>query len=392
VPSEKSPTSLNQAKLSTLDKNSEINVPIASLSHGGSGVGRVDNFVVFTPYTAPGDVAKVKLLSLKKNYAEAELVSIETPSPHRIKPPCSVFGQCGGCQWQHVSYQEQLKQKQLIVEHSLNRIAHESHIEILPIIPSPQEFNYRNRAQFRAEGPRVGFYQKRSHNIVEFDECLIVDKKINQELQTLKKERANVHPEKTAKIEVFLTPEGKLVRSLNRAHGEELGFSQVNTLQNQKMLDYVAELLNSTTPGELLDLYCGSGNFSLWLNKKGWKIFGIDNNRQAIEAARKSGQENTFFAMDDCSVGAKKLASKNRKFEAILIDPPRVGADEKIWSAIAQLKAPKLIYVSCNPATFARDWARIRGLAPYTLKCIQPFDMFPQTFHVELVAFAELQN
>lgn len=363
-------------------------------------MGRYNNFVIFTPYTAPGDVARVRILNHKKSYAEAELISIEAPSSSRVNPPCPVFMKCGGCQWQHVTYQEQLKQKQLIVEHALNRIAHESDIEILPIIPSPQEFHYRNRAQFRAEGKTVGFYQKKSHNIIEFEKCLIIDEKLNEELAKIKNERINTPSEKTDKIEVFLSQKNAVIRSLNHAHGEESGFSQVNTQQNEQMLKYVADLLgtpgqiatDNSFAGNLLDLYCGNGNFSLPLNKKGWRIHGIDNNRSAIQAARETASQSAFFSPEDCTLGVTKLASQNRKFEVILIDPPRVGADERIWTSLAKLAAPKIVYVSCNPTTFARDWARLKQTAPYKLISIQPFDMFPQTFHVELVATAVLQK
>src|SRR5256885_637918 len=120
----------------------------------------------------------------------------------------------------------------------------------------------------------------------------------------------------------------------------------------------------------------------------GWRIYGIDSSRQAITAARKNANPQTFFSASDVSWEVKKLAEKNGKFETILLDPPRIGADERLWQNLIKLAPEKLIYVSCNPTTFARDWARIKSKAPYKLQSIQPFDMFPQTFHVELVAIA----
>ena len=387
---------MNQAKLPIL-KDSEIQLTIASLSHGGSGVGRFDNFVVFVPFTAPGDTVQVKITSLKKNYAEAELLKIITPSDKRIDPLCPVFGTCGGCQWQHVNYEEQLRQKQGIVQHALSRIAkEEGGFEILPIIPSPKPFYYRNRAQFRSEGPRVGFYRRGSHELIEFEKCYIVEESINEELRAIKNELKDASEFKTSKTEVAISESSKLFRSVNKAHSEELGFSQVNTLQNKNMQDYICQLLGSPievdtdnigSRGNLLDLYCGQGNFSFPLNQKGWRIYGVDASKQAITKARTEANDHTFFSANDCSKEAYKLANADRKFEAIFLDPPRIGADERLFSSTARLSPEKLIYVSCNPATFARDWARLKNKTGMKLKSVQPFDMFPQTFHVELVAF-----
>ncbi len=390
---EKSPTFLNPANLLTV--NQEIELTITSLSHGGSGVGRFDDFVVFVPFTAPHDVARVQILNLKKNYAEGKLLEIISSSNLRAIPQCSVFGQCGGCQWQNIKYSEQLHQKQLIVEHALSRIAKEDRLEILPIISALNPYHYRNRAQVRAEGSKVGFYQRGSHHLVEFEKCWIVDDKINVEIEKIKLERKNLDEFKTSKIEIFLTEKGEVHRSLNRSHGDKTGFSQVNTSQNLKMQEYICSLLptprkvdadNVGSNGNLLDLYCGNGNFSLPLSNQGWRIYGVDNNRNAINAAREKRNDQTFYSVNDCHSELQKLVLRKRKFEAILIDPPRIGVYEAIWPDLAKLGAEQIIYVSCNPATFARDWSRLRNKSSYKLLSVQPFDMFPQTFHVELVA------
>jgi 23S rRNA (uracil1939-C5)-methyltransferase len=394
---EKFDTSSIPTNLLTPINNQELVVTVDSLSHGGSGVCRQNEFVIFVPNTCPGDKVRVRIINVKKNYAEADLLEVIEPSPKRIIPPCPVFGECGGCQWQHVEYPEQLKQKQLIVEHALSRIGKEEQVKILPIIASADQFHYRNRAQFRSEGPTVGFYKKGTHQIVEFQKCLIVEEDINLELTKIKKELEGKENFHSTKFEVYKTENGGLIRSLNRAHGEEMGFSQVNTAQNIKMQKYINSLLgvpekidndNVGEKGNLLDLYCGNGNFSFALNDLGWRIYGIDASRQAITTARKRANPSTFFSVSDVSWEVKKLAEKSRKFEAILLDPPRIGAADHLWPNLVKLNAEKIIYVSCNPATFARDWARVKAKSQYRLESIQPFDMFPQTFHVELVALA----
>ena len=409
APNGKSSIFLNPTNLSTLSPGQEINLNITSLAHGGSGVGRHEDFVVFVPFTAPGDQAHVRILSLKKNYAEGQVLSILEKSRHRITPPCPVFGKCGGCQWQHVSYEEQLRQKQLIVEHALSRIAKEEGVKINPIVASPKEYHYRNRVQFRSDGPQVGFYQKQSHMVIEFEECLISEPAINRELKKIKEEVKSFPIGKIKKFEVALAENTgkdtdknnnnveKIIRTENRSHGEETGFSQVNTGQNTNLRNHLCTVLgtpqsvdrdNMGSAGNLLDLYCGNGNFSLPLNRQGWRIYGVDSSRSAISAARRSANENTFFSAADCSLEAKRLAQKKRRFEAVLLDPPRIGADERLWPNLVALDPATIVYVSCNPATFARDWARLKNKGPYRLEQITPFDMFPQTHHVELVALA----
>jgi len=195
-------------------------------------------------------------------------------------------------------------------------------------------------------------------------------------------------------VEVYLTEKGSIFRSKNKFHGEELGFSQVNTRQNKKIQDYLKEKIGPPqSGGSLLDLYCGQGNFSFPLNDMGWSIYGIDCSRPGISAAQAraqtQGQSQAVFKVADVSIELRNLADKKKYFEAILLDPPRIGADERVWKNLAKLNPETLIYISCNPATFARDWARLKSLSPYKLVSIQPFDMFPQTFHVELVAIAK---
>lgn len=370
-------------------------VTIDSVSSSGNGVGRIGDLVVFIPFTAPGDVARIKITNRKKNYAEGELLEIIKASIHREQPPCPVFGQCGGCQWQHISYEEQRRQKQSIVEHALTRIAKEV-ISVLPIIPSQNPYFYRNRARFRIEGSKAGFYRQKTHDIVTFEKCFIVEEPINSELKKIKQELAQEHTHlsrpKISRVEISIGEDGKVAR-------DKPGFSQINTLQNLNMQKYVCEIAG--TPPLLscllLDLYCGHGNFSFPLQQRGWQVHGIDSSPEAIKKAiekakekakQESGTEITFSA-GDCAKEIYKLAAQNKKFHTILLDPPRTGIEETMIESIKKLSPKRLIYISCNPATFARDWARLKSATNLSLKSVQPFDLFPQTFHVELIALAE---
>lgn len=367
-----------------------VELTIESLAHGGAGVARLNDFVFFTPYTAPGDKIKAQITSIKKNYADAKLIELQTASSHRVQAPCSVYGKCGGCQWQHVNYATQLDQKQKTVEHALARIAKENDFELKKIIPSPNEFFYRNRAQVRTHGQKLGFYKRGSHELIEFDECHILEKSLNEEIKKIKVEIKNFDEFKTSKIEVFLSQNNKVVRSANQGHGEEFGFSQVNTLQNKNLQQLVAQAFGTPQSVEdnILELFCGNGNFTIPLAQQGWDIYAVDLNRSAINQARLQATSKTFFSCNDCSFEVRKLINKNRKFKNILLDPPRVGCDEDLTKNISKLDAQKLIYISCNPTTFARDWARIKNNSDFKLISVQPLDMFPQTFHVELIATA----
>ncbi|MBK9293617.1 MAG: class I SAM-dependent RNA methyltransferase [Oligoflexia bacterium] len=370
-----------------------VELSIDSLAHGGAGVGRLNDFVFFIPFTAPGDKVKAEIIEIKKNYAQAELKNILTPSSARAEAPCNVFGKCGGCQWQHVDYKIQLEQKQKTVEHALARIAKEAQFELKKIIPSPQEFNYRNRAQIRTQGPRLGFYSRNSHELVEFKNCHLLEPALNEELGKIRNEIKSYPDCKTSKIEMFLTQQNQIARSNNKSHGQEFGFSQVNTKQNENLQNLVVEVFD--TPSEqnnnILDLFCGNGNFSFPLSKSGWDIYGVDLNKNAITQARSKATEKTFFSCNDCLKEIKKLALKGRTFKNILLDPPRIGCQEALLKNLMSLKPEKIVYISCNPTTFGRDWARIKAANPkFKLKWVQPLDMFPQTFHVELIALIEL--
>jgi 23S rRNA (uracil1939-C5)-methyltransferase len=369
------------------------------VAFGGSGVGRLNGLVYFVPFTTPGDVVRVIPVHSKKNYVEAEIVELIKAGPQRVSPKCEYFGRCGGCQWQNLTYEEQLRQKQNIVTHALGRMAKEENIEVKSIVPSPKEWNYRNRAQFRIKNKEVGFYKRSSRDLVDVRECQIIDNNINKELSAIRT-KLNSSPveNREKKIEIYLKPQGGVVYSENRAHAEELGFSQVNTEQNLQLQKLLVQEFGApqTEDKALLELYCGNGNFSFPLMERGWDIYGIDSSRAAISSARETLKREPamrgFFSCDDAEAGARKLLQKGRVFKRILLDPPRIGISEMLAKHIGQLKPEKLVYISCNPATFARDWARIKSHTPLKLMSVTPFDMFPQTFHVELLAVAALSQ
>lgn len=381
---------MSTADSPSLERGSIFEIQIDSLAHGGSGVGRADGVVFFVPFAAPGDKVRVAIEAFKKTYATARIIDIIERSPHRREPPCKVFYECGGCQWQHINYAEQVAAKESIVRHALARIGREDQVEIRKIIPSPSEWNYRNRAQFRTIDRKVGFFKRNSHDIVDVDYCHIIEEGLNDELQKIRGQSLSKPSPQEQKIEVFNSKDG-IFQTLNRGHSVETGFSQVNTAQNENLVALVTQ--NVPSQGAVLDLYCGNGNFSFpAAEKTDGKLLGIDLSRAAIAAAQKQAAENSLkekatFKAVDCVLETQALAKNKAHFQTIILDPPRIGCDEKIWKPLVALGAEKMIYISCDPSTFSRDWARLKvaSNSRYKIEFVQPFDMFPQTFHVELV-------
>jgi 23S rRNA (uracil1939-C5)-methyltransferase len=354
-----------------------FDLDIDSLSyHGGRGVGRRDGVVVFVPGTAPGDRVRVRVTSRKARFLEAEIVEILIPSAFRRRPPCSVAGRCGGCSWQHVSYDQQIAQKEQILKSALRKFPQ---AEYLPFVAAPEEFHYRNRVQIHVRGSQWGFFASRTRELIAFDHCWIAEPKINARLNALTSEEL----QRGGKIEVALTQDGDL-RLMGEREPEAALFSQVNTAQNSNLIAQVISRV-SDPPAWIVDLFCGSGNLTVPLHKKfpQARTIGIELSRASIAAARSAHSEIEWI----CGDAGRKLNEIHLPEDegVIVMDPPRAGCDERVLNAALALHPRRMIYVSCNPATFARDAERLTSKGDYRLMTVQGLDMFPQTEHVELI-------
>lgn len=361
-----------------------LEVKIESLSYnGGRGVARHQGFVLFVPFAAPDELLSVRIKEIKKNFATAEIISILTPSPSRRNPPCPVVGRCGGCSWQHVDYQEQLKQKQIIVAQSLRPLEKYGPFKINTISPSAKEFRYRNRIQLQVQHQQVGYFARDSNNLIAIEDCWLAE-------DTL---AAQIPQQKTAppgRIELALQPNGELRRIVGQRPADLHLFSQVNSEQNLKLIEIVCTLCQPLSPQQIIDLYCGDGNLTepLAICLPNSRITGVDISHTAIALAKakalaaNQSQQIEYLAVD---VNHYLLNCRSRP-DVVVLDPPRIGATHKVMSALLQLAPQSIIYVSCNPTTFARDAATLLDQGKYQLCEITPVDMFPQTEHVELVA------
>jgi len=353
-------------------------VRIDSLSYnGGRGVGRFEGVVVFVPGTAPGDVVRARVTVRKSNLVEAELVEILEPSAHRREPPCAVAHRCGGCSWQHVAYVEQVRQKENILRASLRRVA----TSWLPFLAAPEEFDYRNRIQLHVSGERWGFYAAKSRELVEFDRCWIAERALNEE-------KAKRRPREFGavdRVEIARLESGEVrVMAGRRDPGAAL-FSQVNTRQNQVLRGRVRALAHGV-PDWFMDLYAGAGNFTGVLRELAPNARGlaVEFSRISVERGAVAEPTTEWVAGDVARVLSRRPVPVGAGL--VLLDPPRAGVDAAVIEHLGRLRPRQILYVSCNPATFARDAERLVNDAGFELECTQGLDMFPQTEHVELIA------
>jgi 23S rRNA (uracil1939-C5)-methyltransferase len=441
-----------------------IPLVIEDIAFGGEGVGRYQNQAVFVPYTAPEDEVAVKVTDVKKRHAHGIIHELVKPSPLRIAPRCSYFTQCGGCDYQHLSYTDQLAMKKTQVVEAFRRIGCFPYPPVADVILSPQPFNYRGKADFwigkrDGQGGVAGFLRSKSRDIVDVERCEIIAESLNQALQGLHKQvrespvtvsgrqvtawsweseiGANVP---TAALndpalkkalcgrplppDLFRSPAGygpfisiPDVCPVHADTGGDLvfcgavvprivkgrtflvpaqGFFQANLYLVEQLVDAVVAMCALTGRESVLDAYCGSGLFSMFLAPAARQVFGIELWGKAITCARenlaRAGHDNAAFIIGDAGeVMQSQFVARQQFLDVLVLDPPRTGCPGKVLSSVNRLRPKRIVYVSCNPATQARD-CRFFANHGYTLQSLQPFDMFPQTSHIEVVGLLLLQE
>lgn len=354
------------------------------MAFGGSGVGRCDGKVVFIPLTAPGETVRFRVVSDEGRFEKGEVAEVVTPSSQRVTPRCSVFGSCGGCQWQHLDYAEQLRSKEAILQEALHRVV--SSFQMLPIIPADHPWNYRHRIQLKSDGRNIGFYGRGNHQVIPFEQCEIADPLLNEEVKKIRTNQEDLGEE------FELCVEGGVVQRLKRT-GSERVFSQVNTLQNQKLRDEVVDFVFGradhafTRQKNVVELYAGSGNLTFSLAQRAGRVVAVEENRAAVERLVEVCVSERLSHVEcvtgTAEWGLKKLYRRQFPIDVLILDPPRSGAKD-LLDLILVMKPRAVVYVSCDPTTLARD---IKGLARgYRLNKVRPIDMFPQTYHIESVS------
>jgi len=330
-----------------------IDLKIEDIAFGGKGVAREQGKAVFVPYTIEHETVSAEIVREKKQFAEAELIDVKESSPHRVTPPCPYFGSCGGCAYQHIDYEHQLAIKWHQVRDVLQRIGKLKDIPMRPIIPSPEQYGYRNRITVHAQDGVIGFFRRDSHRLIDIERCAIAHDEVN--------------------------------RALAELRAQPRVFSQTNDAVANALRDLI-DTLAAPNQQLLIDAYCGVGFFAKALLDKFERVIGIDWDRFAIEAARRNATaKEIYIAGDvDLAVGRLRLIVPGFRTEktTLLVDPPAAGLSATMRRAIVDLPPATLIYVSCDPATLARDLRELQE--KFTIESVTPLDMFPQTAEIEV--------
>ena len=364
----------------------QISLAIHDIAFGGEGVGRVDDFVVFVPFVLVGETVAAEITEVKKNFARAKLLRVEKPSPERVEPECRYFGACGGCQYQHVAYPSQLRLKHKQISDLFERVGKIPSDKIAPVIPCPQPYGYRNRIMIRSQWNKpeqklnIGFVRADCGLVEDIEECKIAEPALNEQIRHV---RAHPPPKGGIKVVLRVQPEGWDVPPDS--------FFQNNFFLLPKLVGTVREFLRDSGARHLVDLYCGVGFFGIELADAVESFVGVEYDQRAIQSARRNAaarkiSNGEFVAAKAEEVFGKVLKRSSPEATAVILDPPRKGCQPEILQLLRETKPAQVIYVSCHPATMARDLNIMCGDGVFDLARVQPLDMFPQTQHVECVA------
>lgn len=392
----------------------EIELEIATLTNLGVGLGRVPHpddaaskWVVMVPFSLPGERVRARVFRNHKNFSEADLVTVLTPSPKRIAPPCPLFGRCGGCQYQNLAYDEQLAWKRRQVEELLKYMA-DVVFPVSPVIGSPVEYGYRSKITPHFNAPRpgvaelpIGFLRQGTRfDIIDVPRCEIATAPINARLA---ESRANVRAKAAAGAYqrggtlLLRDASGRVTTDYDEIITETVGdlklhflardFFQNNPFILPAFTGYVREQAAASGAKFLVDAYCGSGLFALTAARAFEKVAGVEISESSIVFAKQNAVANgittaTFQAGDASAIFAGLTFPAADT--AVIIDPPRKGCDEVFLKQLFAYGPRSVVYVSCDPATQMRDLKAFLA-AGYTLTAVQPFDLFPQTRHLECV-------
>ncbi len=418
---------------------------LSAFTYGGDALGRIPDEragkadrAVFVPFGLPGERVRVRLVEERRGFARGELVEVLQPAPERIAPRCKHFGVCGGCHYQHMPYEMQLKAKTEILRDQFRRIGHIEDAPVEQAVPCPEPYNYRNQVQFHlTEDGKIGYVgarRRRAPTVIPISECHLPEDAINSLWPQLEFdpgmniERVSIRQGKDAELMLTLEsdspelPELEIEAGISVAHIYEehaavmaggdhvimqvLGrdfqvsaasFFQVNTVMAAKMVEHL--LTNLPIPqspnvpisqSTILDVYCGVGLFSAFLAPNCKRLIGIESSESACEDfAVNLEQFGNVELYEDAAENV--LPALDAQPDIVLVDPPRAGLQPAALDAIVRMKPKTVIYVSCDPSTLARDAARLLN-GGYRLRSVTPFDLFPQTYHIESISWFDYER
>ena len=382
------------------DKTYEVE--IERLLPGGVGLAHAEGLTLFVSLAAPGDALRVKIDRVQGAVGFASIVEILKPSPVRIEPPCPYFGRCGGCDFQQLTYEAQLQAKVEMIRDCFHRIAKIEAPGDIHITPSANEWHYRARATWQVDPKEklLGYYERGSNRVCDVDSCAVLTPQMEATLEQVRKEVAARDVRQLRHVDAVVGDEGVSVaptiagfspRNLSRRIGAEAySFSAETFFQvNHELLEpLIAAALGDASGQFAIDLYCGVGLFTLPLARRFARVTAVEAHSRAVEFARRNLERAKLENVEVASLGVADWVKHSRSFEVLdflLLDPPRVGCENAVVEGILAMRPRRLVYVSCDPATLARDLKKFIA-DDYVLDSVEAFDMFPQTHHVETVA------
>jgi 23S rRNA (uracil1939-C5)-methyltransferase len=375
-------------------------VTIERILPGGVGLAHADGKTVFVSLAAKGDLVRITIDREQGNLIFASIIEVIEPSPDRIEPPCPYFGRCGGCDFQQLTYEAQLSAKAEMIRDCLQRIA-KLHAPDVSVVPSPNQWRYRGRAtwQLDPDEQAVGYYERGSRRVCDIADCAVLAPELQSTLERVRGSATELpgglkHLDAViGDVGISLAPPfGEFhTRELTLKIGEETysynaqAFFQVNHAVLRPLLEFA---LNDVSGEIALDLYCGVGLFTLPLSRRFETVIGVESNPVATRFARKNLQHsqlsNAKIVTASVTDWIGSTADTLRSVDFVLLDPPRAGAESVVIKGILDLKPTRICYVSCDPATLARDLKKLIA-GGFNVRSICAFDMFPQTHHVETV-------
>ena len=397
---------------------------VEKFDHFGRGIIKDNGKTIFVRNAVAGDIVDIDLIKNKKTCSEAVIKKIVKPSPLRVKSPCSYSDLCGGCSLLNISYIESLKYKENRLKEIISKFA-KVNIKINPIIES-NEFNYRNKITLHIKDNKIGLYKYNSNELIEIDNCMLVDEKINNIIKRIKpfiKEKPNNLEE--VMIRVFNNKDlihfkGKVDKKLLKNYfkdsyslwlNNELligdknlivdfldykfvlskeAFFQVNIDIASKIFNYIRNYIKDKKYKKALDLYCGVGVIGIVISPFVEEVIGIEIVENAVKNANVNKELNKINNINFVTGKVENHINKFKDIDLVVVDPPRSGLDKKTINNIISIKPKEIIYVSCDAITLARDLNLLKEF--YNIKEITPFDMFPNTYHVECISVLERKN
>lgn len=406
---------------------------ITGLENEGAGVAKINGMIVFVSKALIGEKVRVRIIEIKKNFARGKIVEILEKSDKRTESLCPYYEECGGCNLRHQNSLENLKFKKEKVEVALKKIG-KLDVKVDDVVPSFKEDNYRNKVSFKVEESRIGFYGESTYQLIDIDNCMLADSNINDALLVIRNylnEYQNEIKTITIKygnanndllIDIYSTSDKdidildyldnnisnlktvifngmivfgngyiKQVTNGLMFNCSSNSFFQVNSSQAEKMYETAVKLADISKKDTVLDLYCGTGTITSIIAGYAKKVIGIEIVEDAIIDAKynleMNGISNVKFI---CGDATKEIIKIKDKIDIIFVDPPRKGVDRKAIAVMKKINPEKIVYISCNPVTMARDLSYLADL--YNVKKVIPFDMFPNTSHVECICLLEKIN